>query len=217
MLSRLLVAAICAGALHSECQGDLNQDSALDVLDLSIMVEHIMSDSITDSQLLGLADYNSDENIDILDIMSFVNIILNPELSCLDIIISGITETDASGQLIGEVDDDDWCEFDASSDEYDFGLNPMYPNPVSPGQWGPFGDSYQLCFQYSCPTTDFFQVQINLVSAQRDTIYTLNESYGNGLAGICAYIGTELITEPMYRMTMSSGDFQCHGDIEFLE
>ncbi len=206
--------------IYPQCQGDINQDSALDVSDITLIVEHIIIQSITDDSLLGLADYNSDQNIDILDVLSFINIILTPDLSCEDIVIIGITETDANGELIGNIDEDDWCEFDfdMSNMEIDYyGLNPVYPNPVSSGEWGVFGTSYQLCYQFSCPTSDFSLININIISAQNDTIYTFTDSYGYGQAGLCAYINKDLVLDAMYRKIMESGDFQCHGDIEFLE
>ena len=64
---------------------------------------------------------------------------------------SGITETDSDGALIGNIDSDDWCEFefDMYATNSDFGLNPVYPNPVNLQEWGPFGNSYQICYQYS--------------------------------------------------------------------
>ena len=220
MKLRFVFAFIALSYLYPQSQGDVNQDENLDVSDIILIIDHIIVQTTIDEDLLELADYNSDQNIDILDILSFINIIIDPDLSCEDIIIDGITETNSSGELIGNVDEDDWCEFefDMSNMEIDYyGLNPAYPNPVSSGEWGLFGTSYQLCYQFSCPTSDFSLININIVSTQNDTIYSFIDSYGYGQAGLCSYINKDLVSDAMYRMIMVSGDFQCHGDIEFLE
>lgn len=220
MGSRGFFVFIALAYLYPQCQGDINQDNNLDVTDITLITQHIMSHNISSDSLLELADYNSDQNIDILDILCFINIILSPNLSCEDIIIEGITETNENGELVGSIDEEDWCEFefDMSNMEIDYyGLNPAYPNPVSSSEWGAFGTSYQLCYQFSCPTSDFSLININIVSAQNDTIYTFTDSYGYGQAGLCAYINKDIVLDSMYRMIMKSGDFQCHGDIQFLE
>ena len=136
---------------------------------------------------------------------------------------SGITETDSNANLIGNIDSDDWCEFefDMSATDTHFGLNPVYPNPVSIQEWGPFGDSYQICYQYSTPFdstwSSFNSVSIHILSIEDDTIYTFSDTYANGQIGVCAYISDSLIVNPIYRMNMVSGDFECSGDIQFNE
>ena len=50
-----------------------------------------------------------------------------------------------------------------------------------------------------------------------DTTYTFSDSYANGQIAVCAYISDSLIVNPIYRMSMVSGDFECSGDIQFNE
>ena len=136
---------------------------------------------------------------------------------------SGISETDSDGNLIGNIDENDWCafEFDMSLTETSFGLNPIYPNPVIIGDWGPFENSYRICYQFSTPYdetwSDFNIVNINILSTSNDTIYTFNDDFINGQVAICSYIADSLIVDSIYRMTMVSGDFDCHGDIQFIQ
>tara|TARA_X000001036_G_scaffold439903_1_gene492994 strand:+ start:1379 stop:1882 length:504 start_codon:yes stop_codon:yes gene_type:complete len=136
---------------------------------------------------------------------------------------TGITETDTNGNFIGNIDTEDWCEFefDFESMNSNYGLNPIYPNPVNAQQWGPFGNSYQICYQYSTPYddswTNFNQVDINIINFEGDTIYSLIDSYANGQVGMCAYITDSLVVSSVYRMNMKSGEFECHGDIQFVQ
>ena len=136
---------------------------------------------------------------------------------------TGITETDSSGNLIGNIDSSDWCQFEFDYEEVntDYGLNPIYPNPVTAQEWGPFGNSYQICYQYSTPFddtwTNFNQVDISIVNFEGDTVYNINDSYANGQIGVCTYIADSLIVSSLYRMNMVSDGFECHGDIQFIQ
>ena len=118
-------------------------------------------------------------------------------------------------------DDYDWCSFEYDNNLTDtgFGLNPPYPNPITSQDWGPFGDSYQICYQFSTPYDDTWSnlnnVNINIINTEGEIIHSYNDNYANGQVGICAYISTELIDQSIYRMIMESGDFECHGDIQF--
>ena len=47
------------------------------------------------------------------------------------VIFSGITETDSNGNMIGNIDSDDWCSFNMNLMDSGYGLNPIYPNPVT--------------------------------------------------------------------------------------
>ena len=53
-------------------QGDLNQDSSIDINDIIFLLNMILY-----SELEQYADINEDENIDILDIIQLINIVLN--------------------------------------------------------------------------------------------------------------------------------------------
>ena len=202
----------------SQCQGDVNQDNQFDVNDIIILLDHILEEEILNDNVLIIADFNLDQNIDIFDIIGIVNLILN-QSECY----TGITETDSDGNLIGNIDEDDWCEFefDMSATDSDFGLNPIYPNPLTPQEWGPFGNSYRICYQYSTPFdstwSNFNTVDINIVSISSDTIYTYNDNYANGQIGVCSYIADSLVVDSIYRMIMTSGEFECNGDIQFNE
>jgi hypothetical protein len=55
--------------------GDLNQDQNVDILDVVVMVNLILGDSPTATELF-IADLNTDEQINIQDIILLLNIIL---------------------------------------------------------------------------------------------------------------------------------------------
>ena len=56
-----------------QIQGDLNDDENVDILDVIILDNHILSPAAVE---LDGADINEDGNVDILDIIHLVNIIL---------------------------------------------------------------------------------------------------------------------------------------------
>ena len=56
--------------------GDVNEDGEINVIDIVVTVELILTGGVFNVS----ADLNGDENIDILDIVEIVNIILNPEV-----------------------------------------------------------------------------------------------------------------------------------------
>tara|TARA_B100001750_G_scaffold242787_1_gene256805 strand:- start:268 stop:1329 length:1062 start_codon:yes stop_codon:yes gene_type:complete len=58
-------------AMHNN-QGDINNDGAIDILDIVIVVNIILSEEFNQ-----LADLNADGSVDILDVVQLVNIILN--------------------------------------------------------------------------------------------------------------------------------------------
>ena len=97
----------------------------------------------------------------------------------------------------------------------------MMMNPVTSEEWGPFGSSYRICYQYSTPFdstwSNFNVVDINIMSTSSEVIYTYSDNYANGQIGVCSYIADSLATNSIYRMFMVSGDFECHGDIQFIE
>ena len=184
-----------------------------------LVLNHILDEDVLDDDDIILADYNLDENIDILDVLQIITLILNENLCFI-----GITETDSDGNLIGNIDESDWCvfEFEMDAPDSNFGLNPIYPNPVSPQEWGPFGNSYQICYQFSTPFdptwSNFRVVDINIISTSSDIIYTYSDNYINGQVAICAYITDSLIVaDSIYRMIMQSDNYYCQGDIQFTQ
>ena len=54
--------------------GDINQDGIVDVLDVIILVNHILSPAAVE---LDGADINNDGEVNILDVIALVNIILS--------------------------------------------------------------------------------------------------------------------------------------------
>ena len=56
--------------------GDINQDSALDVLDIIMQINFIIGNTTPTNIEFSLSDTNSDNIIDILDIVTLVNLIL---------------------------------------------------------------------------------------------------------------------------------------------
>ena len=54
--------------------GDFNNDDNIDVLDIVILVNHILSPATV---VLDGSDINEDGNVDVLDIVQLINIILN--------------------------------------------------------------------------------------------------------------------------------------------
>ena len=61
----------------SNQQGDVNQDSYLDILDVVIVVNFALGNSIPTSDEFYLSDMNFDGGLYILDITLMLNIILN--------------------------------------------------------------------------------------------------------------------------------------------
>ena len=56
--------------------GDLNFDSAIDVIDVVILVNHIIGETDFDDLEFYSADLNSDQVINVLDVVTLVNLIL---------------------------------------------------------------------------------------------------------------------------------------------
>ena len=56
--------------------GDVNQDSSLDVLDIIILVDVIIGDQILSEDQLIIADFNNDLLVDLFDVMQILQIII---------------------------------------------------------------------------------------------------------------------------------------------
>ena len=69
---------------HSDCLGDINQDSSIDVVDVVNVINHILQTDPLASENSYLADMNSDQLIDILDVILIVSIIIEGESECDD-------------------------------------------------------------------------------------------------------------------------------------
>ena len=57
--------------------GDINSDETIDILDVVMLVDYIMGNTIFNASQFFKADLNFDEIVNILDIMMIVNIIIN--------------------------------------------------------------------------------------------------------------------------------------------
>ncbi len=143
----------------------------------------------------------------------------SPTNSSETVIFSGITETDSNGNMIGNIDSDDWCSFDMNLMDSGYGLNPIYPNPVTAQNSELFGNSYQICFQYSTPYDSSFttlnHINIDIISENNDTIYSFEDNFANGPSGSCTFIADTLVVDSIYRMHLTSDDWNCFGDIQF--
>jgi len=61
--------------------GDVNQDGAIDVLDVVMLVQAVLGYPVPEEFDEGLADLNDDGNIDVLDVVTLVTLILGPMVS----------------------------------------------------------------------------------------------------------------------------------------
>ena len=57
--------------------GDINSDDIVNVLDLVMLVNFVLNDDPTNSEL-NAADLNGDGILNVLDVVSLVNVILTP-------------------------------------------------------------------------------------------------------------------------------------------
>ena len=214
-ITYILLALLPINTLYSECIGDINNNDTYDVNDI-IQLRDFIIDADSNSSFQYTYDLNSDLDINIFDIVMLVQKVLNQSLC-----IYGITETDSNGNYIGNIDGSDWCvfTFDDNETSSGYGLNPPYPNPVSLGDWGPLGESYQLCYQYSTPYDPQWNtlnsISVYIFSSENDTIYTHSDNYSNGQLGMCIYIDDSTVNNSIYRMKLISDEFECFGDIEF--
>ncbi|RMZ49022.1 T9SS C-terminal target domain-containing protein [Candidatus Marinimicrobia bacterium PRS2] len=67
---------LCSSESCSTTSGDVNEDENLNIQDIIIMVNHILSVTLLEGCALGAADMNMDEIINIQDLISLVNDIL---------------------------------------------------------------------------------------------------------------------------------------------
>ena len=142
----------------------------------------------------------------------------SPTNSGETLIFSGITETDSDGNIVGNIDSDDWCPFDMNVMDSGYGLNPIYPNPVVAQESG-LGNSYKICYEYSSPYDSTFitsnHIYFDILSTNNDTIYNTEDPYSNGPWGSCILLPDTLVIDSIYRMHLTSDDWSCFGDIQF--
>ena len=58
-------------------QGDINGDNKIDAMDMYIMIQHILENSVLTGVKLQRADINKDEKIDAMDMYLIIQEILN--------------------------------------------------------------------------------------------------------------------------------------------
>ena len=88
--------------------GDLNYDGDVDILDIVLLVDNIL----TGSSYINLGDFNGDGTNDILDIVMLVEVILNP-------LIEGCTDSNACNYNPDATIDDGSCEYECSVTDID--------------------------------------------------------------------------------------------------
>ena len=112
----ILIFSVLLSTVRDPLPGDLNGDGFVDVLDVVLMVDWILSGYDPSTADLEFADLSGDGFIDILDVVQLVEIILNPVSDPLDIdITSWVTNLDEAfeplptniGMVVseGEIDD----------------------------------------------------------------------------------------------------------------
>ena len=57
--------------------GDLNEDNALDIIDVIEELSHILNNDLLSQSQIIIGDINYDTNLDVLDVVLIVEIILN--------------------------------------------------------------------------------------------------------------------------------------------
>ena len=82
MKKYLFIIILTISNLYSNCDGDINQDNTLDVLDVITTINHILNINSIDTELYPIIDLNSDQNIDILDVIAIINLIIEGDFIC---------------------------------------------------------------------------------------------------------------------------------------
>ena len=122
---------------------------------------------------------------------------------------TGITETDDLGYILGG-DSSDWC-YDPSKNGQgipptEYALYPAFPN----------SSYYYFTLIYDLPAAS--EVVINIVDTSQAIIRELvnqSQEAGQYVTGwdVRDTLGA-MVSPGIYRVTMTAGDFECHGDVE---
>ena len=78
----LLITILLSTNLNAQCEGDINQDNNVNVLDVIITVNHILEIENINDNLIYLIDFNSDQIINIMDVIIMVNLVLDEDFQC---------------------------------------------------------------------------------------------------------------------------------------
>ena len=64
---------------YSQCPGDTNLDSTINIQDVILIVNHVLDIELLEDEGLDNADANNDGGINILDVVTLVNMVLSNE------------------------------------------------------------------------------------------------------------------------------------------
>ena len=78
----LSILILTSTSLYAQCEGDINQDNNVNVLDVIITVNHILEIENINDNLIYLIDFNSDQIINIMDVIIMVNLVLDEDFQC---------------------------------------------------------------------------------------------------------------------------------------
>ena len=99
----VLMTVIITNFSYSQvCNGDSNNDSMVNVLDIITTVSHILENITLNGDSFNNTDVNNDNNINILDVISITNLILDGVTDCvepdigLDLSLDWLTQDDLS-------------------------------------------------------------------------------------------------------------------------
>ena len=73
--SEFLYSITCSG--EEAAEGDINQDTNIDILDVVILVNYVMENDFPNDSQFDASDINLDGSINVLDVVLLVGIILN--------------------------------------------------------------------------------------------------------------------------------------------
>jgi hypothetical protein len=79
-MNKIFIIVLMSTFIYSQCLGDVNEDYEIDVQDIVIMVNIIITSDELD---YNNADVNGDGGLNILDIIGIINIILSENNSCI--------------------------------------------------------------------------------------------------------------------------------------
>ena len=82
LIFKLMLITIVFNYSFSQCEGDANLDSTIDILDIVTVVNHVLGNILLDGEAFNNADIDGDDIINILDIVLIVDIVLNGDSEC---------------------------------------------------------------------------------------------------------------------------------------
>ena len=134
-------------------------------------------------------------------------------LNCGDALnITGITETDETSILIGNIDENDWCPPQQSSGTIseENGMRPAYPNPTN--------NSTTLPYQIATAT----RVKLQLINKDKAIVRLLVDAIHEAGSYTVQWglrdDNGDKVRNGFYRVQFFlDGEFKCHGDIQVIK